>query len=289
MARVARARMRTRWRYGKYLVGQSTSIRIGLVILGCYVIVAMVASIYTPHDPYATFVGPNFTPPGANHWFGTDRLGADVFSRTIKATALDLRITFVAVGLAAALGVTVGTVSGYAGGFVDFVLMRILEVIQSIPTLLVALIVLVAVGRGEMIVIVVLAVVGFPYYARLVRADMLSKRTWPIADSARLVGCSSTRVAFRHLLPNSLGPLVSYASVNAAWTVLVAASLGFVGVGMPPGEPEWGSMIARGQPQLMTGHWWISLFPGLAILGLTGSLFLIGDGISDLLDPRNRT
>jgi peptide/nickel transport system permease protein len=150
------------------------------------------------------------------------------------------------------------------------------------------MIVVQAVGPGEQNVITVLAFVGLPYYTRLVRAEILSKRNWPFAEAARMVGNPPVRVAFRHLLPNALGPVFAYASVNAAWVVLVTASLGFLGIGIEPGRAEWGAMISRGQPQIMTGEWWISLFPGLAVIGLTAGFYLSGDGIRDVLDPRSR-
>jgi peptide/nickel transport system permease protein len=167
-------------------------------------------------------------------------------------------------------------------------IMRTLEVVQAFPSLLLAMIVVQAVGTGTTNVIVVLAFVGLPYYTRLVRAEILSKRTWQFAEAARMVGNAPLGVAFWHLLPNSLGPVFAYTSINAAWVVLVTASLGFLGIGIEPGRAEWGAMISRGQPQIITGEWWISFFPGLAVLGLTAGFYLLGDGIRDVMDPRSR-
>lgn len=275
-------------RYWRYVFRQSLSFQVGALILLAYLAVALIGPRLAPYPPEQTLVGAPFTEPGAEHWFGTDRVGADVFSRTVAATALDLRITLIAVTIALVTGTALGTITGYLGGVVDVTIMRLLEVVQAFPTLLLAMIVVQAVGPGEQNVVTVLAFIGLPYYARLVRAEILSKRNWQFAEAARMVGNPPVRVAFRHLLPNALGPVFAYASVNAAWVVLVTASLGFLGIGIEPGRAEWGSMISRGQPQIMTGEWWISFFPGLAVLGLTAGFYLIGDGIRDVLDPRSR-
>jgi peptide/nickel transport system permease protein len=277
-----------RGRYWLYLVRQSVSFQGGAVLLLIYVAAACVGRLLIPYDPLKTLIGPPFSAPSTAYWFGTDRVGADVFSRTIAATGLDLRITVVAVMVALISGTILGTMAGYFGGVLDVFSMRILEVVQAIPSLLLAMIIVQAVGPGERNVIAVLAFVGLPYYARLVRAEILSKRNWQFAEAARMVGNSPMRIAVRHLLPNSLGPVFAYASVNAAWVVLVTASLGFLGIGIEPGRAEWGSMISRGQPQIITGEWWISFFPGLAVLGLTGGFYLLGDGIRDVMDPRSR-
>ncbi len=275
-------------KYWLYLVRQSLSFQIGAVVLLLYLATAAVGRPLIPYDPARTLVGSPFSPPSSAFWFGTDRVGADVFSRTIAATGLDLRITVIAVVTALVGGTILGTISGYFAGTLDVIIMRLLEVVQAIPSLLLAMIIVQAIGPGERNVIVVLAFVGLPYYTRLVRAEILSKRNWQFAEAARMVGSSPIRVAFRHLLPNSLGPVIAYTSVNAAWVVLVTASLGFLGIGIEPGRAEWGSMISRGQPQIVTGEWWISFFPGLAVLGLTAGFYLIGDGIRDVMDPRSR-
>ncbi len=272
----------------RYLAGQSKSLVGGAAVVFAFVVLALLAGYITPYDPEAILIGEPLAPPSGEHWFGTDQLGGDVFSKTIAATALDLRITAAAVVLALVSGVVIGTVAGYFAGVTDLILLRLLEVLQSFPTLLLAMIVVVAIGPGEPNVIVVLAFLGMPYYARLVRAEILSKRTWEFAEAARMVGNSPLRVAFRHLLPNSLSPVLAYASVNAAWVVLVTASLGFLGIGIEPGTAEWGSMIARGQTQIVTGEWWVSVFPGIAVLLLTSGFYLLGDGVRDVLDPRSR-
>jgi len=166
--------------------------------------------------------------------------------------------------------------------------MRGVEIFQAFPGLLFAMLVVQAVGAGIVNVMLVLAFVGIPDYLRLARAEIHAKKSWQYAEAARLAGNLPWRVAFRHLLPNSVGPLLAFTSINAAFAALVTASLGFLGLGLGPNVPEWGNMIARGQDGVMTGQWWVSFFPGLAILGLTGGLYLLGDALSDLTDPRRR-
>jgi peptide/nickel transport system permease protein len=187
------------------------------------------------------------------------------------------------------VGVTIGAVIGYLGGPIDFGAMRVLEMKAAFPGLIFALMLVAVIGPGEINVVVVLIFAGFPMYARLVRAELLSRKTWQYAEAARMVGCSPMRVAFRHLVPNSIAPALAYTSVNAAWAILTVASLGFLGVGLQPGTAEWGAMIARGQPQVVTGQWWISFFPGAALVVLTAGFYLAGDGLRDILDPQSRT
>ncbi len=279
---------RSRWGKVRYVFAQSKSLTAGTVLVGFFFLIAIFAKFITTHDPDAVLVGPPLSGVSGEHWFGTDKVGSDVFSKTVAATALDLRITASAVLVALVTGVLFGAVAGYYGGIVDLILLRILEILQSIPTLLLAMMVVVAIGPGELNVVVVMAFIGMPYYARLVRAEILTKRTWEFAEAARMVGGSPLRVAFRHLLPNSLSPVLAYASVNAAWVVLVTAALGFLGIGIEPGTSEWGSMIARGQSEIITGEWWVSVFPGLFVLMLTTGFYLLGDGVRDVMDPRSR-
>lgn len=279
---------RSRWGKIRYVFGQSKSLTAGTILVGIFILIAFLARFITTHDPSAVLVGPPLSGVSAEHWFGTDKVGSDVFSKTIAATALDLRITASAVVSALVVGVALGTIAGYYAGVVDLILLRLLEILQSIPTLLLAMMVVVAIGPGEFNVVVVMAFIGMPYYARLVRAEILTKRTWEFAEAARMVGGSPIRVAFRHLLPNSLSPVLAYASVNAAWVVLVTAALGFLGIGIEPGTAEWGSMIARGQTEIITGEWWVSVFPGLFVLILTTGFYLLGDGARDVMDPRSR-
>ncbi|HEY2199799.1 MAG TPA: ABC transporter permease [Mycobacterium sp.] len=261
--------------------------RIGVGLLAGYLVVAIISYFWTPFDPLGVG-GDVLVKPGIPYLFGTDRLGEDVFSRTMVATRYDLAITVASVGLALVFGTILGTIGGYYGKFWDGAIMRAIETFNAFPTLLFAMLIVSAVGPGILNIIVVLAFVGLPSYLRLARAEVMSRKTWQFAEAARMVGCRSWRVAFRHLLPNSIGPLLAFTAVNAAWVALITASLGYLGIGLQPGVPEWGSMIANGQDGIITGQWWVSFFPGMAILGMTGSLYLLGDGLGDRFDPRRR-
>ena len=266
----------------------SWSMRIGLAVLLGYVAVALLSFFWTPYDPLAPGIGDGYAAPSLEFLLGTDRLGSDMLSRLMAGAHYDLGITLVAVTIACVVGTTLGVIAGYYGGVVDTVMLRSVEVFQAFPGLLFAMLIVKAVGPGIKNIVLVLAFVGIPDYLRLARAEIHARRNWQYAEAARMVGNRSWQVAFRHLLPNSAGPLLAYMSINAAFVALVTASLGFLGLGLSPNTPEWGSMIARGQDGVMTGEWWVSFFPGLAILGMTGAFYLLGDAVSDLTDPRRR-
>jgi peptide/nickel transport system permease protein len=266
----------------------SWSMRIGLLLLGAYACIALLSLAWTPYDPLAPGMGDGYLPPSREFLLGTDRLGADILSRLMAGARYDLGITVMAVGIAMLVGTALGTVAGYYGGLLDIGISRAVEIFQAFPGLLFAMLIVQAVGPGVLNVVLVLSFIGIPDYLRLARAEVRARRDWQYAEAARMVGNRSWQVAFRHLLPNSTGPLLAFTSINAAFVALVTASLGFLGLGLDPNTPEWGSMIARGQDGVMTGEWWVSFFPGVAILGLTAAFYLLGDAISDLTDPRRR-
>jgi len=266
----------------------SWSMRIGGAVLIFYVAVALISLVWTPYDPLTPGIGDGYDAPSWTFPLGTDRLGADMLSRLMVGARYNLGITLTAVAIAFCVGTTIGVVAGYYGGAIDTVALRAVEIFQAFPGLLFAMLVVQAVGAGIVNVILVMSFVGIPDYLRLARGEIHSRRSWQYAEAARMVGNPPWRVAFRHLLPNSIGPLLAFTSINAAFVALITASLGFLGLGLGPNTPEWGNMIARGQDGVMTGQWWVSFFPGLAILGLTGAFYLLGDAISDLTDPRRR-
>ncbi len=266
----------------------SWSMRIGGAVLIFYVAVALISLVWTPYDPLTPGIGDGYDAPSWTFPLGTDRLGADMLSRLMVGARYNLGITLTAVAIAFCVGTTIGVIAGYYGGAIDTVALRAVEIFQAFPGLLFAMLVVQAVGAGIVNVILVMSFVGIPDYLRLARGEIHSRRSWQYAEAARMVGNPPWRVAFRHLLPNSIGPLLAFTSINAAFVALITASLGFLGLGLGPNTPEWGNMIARGQDGVMTGQWWVSFFPGLAILGLTGAFYLLGDAISDLTDPRRR-
>lgn len=262
-------------------INGSWALPLGLGLLAVLLGGALLSKIWTPYPPEATGVGPVYAPPSAEHWFGTDRVGADVFSRTLAGGLTDVLITIAVVALALSVGTVWGALAGFYGGWFDSATMRLLEVVQAFPALLLAMLTVAVAGPGILNVILVVAVIPLPDYVRLARADVLTKKNWQFAEAARMVGNRPLVVLFKHLVPNSMRPLLAYASINASWVIGNIAALGYVGLGIEPGSAEWGSMISRGQDAIVSGDWWISFFPGVAILLLCISFHLIGDGLSD--------
>jgi peptide/nickel transport system permease protein len=260
---------------------RSISLRFGLGLVVFFAVVAIVSLLWTPFPPDAPATGAFSAPPNGTHLFGTDATGADVFSRVMAATTTDVGITVAVIAIALIVGTIWGSLIGFYGGWIDGLTMRVLQVMNSFPALLLAMLVLSTVGRGLPAVILVVALIPLPDYVRLARAEILTKKHWQFAEAARMIGRRPRAVLFRHLLPNSTRPLFAYAAVNASWVISTVGALGFLGLGIQPGSVEWGSMIAGGQQGIVSGQWWMSFFPGLAIFLLAAALHLIGDGISD--------
>lgn len=258
----------------------------GLGILGFLIILSVVSKFWTPYSPTATGTGELSAAPSGDHWFGTDRVGADVFSRTISAGWTDVMYTVAVVALALVIGTVWGALAGFFGGWLEAVTLRLLEVLQAFPALLLALFIISVVGPGTRNVIVVAAIIPLPDYVRLARAEVLSKKNWQFTEAARMVGNRPVAVLFKHVMPNSLRPIIAYASVSAAWVVGNIAALGYVGLGIQPDAVEWGSMIARGQSDVVSGAWWESFFPGMGILILAIGFQLLGDGLAARGDKR---
>ena len=259
----------------------SISLRVGIGIVVFFALVALVSLIWTPYPPDAQATGAFSAPPSAVHLFGTDSTGADIFSRVMSATMMDVGITVAVILLALVVGTLWGSLIGFYGGWLDGLTLRALQVMNSFPALLLAMLVLSTFGRGLLPVILVVALIPLPDYIRLARAEILTKKNWQFAEAARMIGRRPQAVLFRHLVPNSMRPLFAYAAVNASWVVGTVGALGFLGLGIQPGSAEWGSMIAGGQSGIVSGQWWISFFPGMGIFLLALALHLIGDGISD--------
>jgi peptide/nickel transport system permease protein len=269
---------------GQRLIGlrrRQISLRIGIGIAALFAVIAVASRFWTPYPPNAQATGAFSSPPSGAHLFGTDSTGADIFSRAMAATTTDVGITVAVIVLALVVGTLWGSLIGFYGGWLDGLTLRLLQVMQSFPALLLAMLVLSTLGRGLLAVILVVTLIPLPDYVRLARAEILSKRNWQFAEAARMIGCRPRAVLFRHLVPNSMRPLFAYAAVTASWVLSTVGALGFLGLGIQPGSAEWGSMIAGGQTGIVTGQWWISFFPGMGILLLAMALHLIGDGISD--------
>jgi len=259
---------------------------IGLAILLAWIAVALLAPAIAPFDPVEVRLDARMAPPGAGHWLGTDFYGRDILSRILHGARYDLLIALFAVGVASGVGAPLGIVAGYVGGRLDDAIMRAMDVIIAFPGLVLAMALASVLGPGLERAILALAVVGVAGYARIARASTLSVREEVYVEAARALGASDLKILARHVFPNVVSPVVVRATLGMGFTVLLAASLSFIGLGAQPPTPEWGAMINEGRNQLITGRWWVSTFPGLAIMSLVLGFNLLGDGIRDVLDPR---
>ncbi|WP_251341541.1 ABC transporter permease [Haloplanus halophilus] len=238
-----------------------------------------------PYDPAASGVAEPYLPPSLAHPFGTDWAGRDVFSRVLYGGRYSLSIGAIAVSLAVAVGVPLGALAGYVGGWVDETIMRLVDVLYAFPFLVLAIAFVAAFGQGFWKLVAALVAVGWISYARLLRGEVLSVVERDYVLAARALGVPDRRILARHVVPNAVAPVVVQATLNVGTVVLSAAALGFLGLGLPPGTAEWGSMLSAGRDTLVGGEWWVTVFPGLAIFLFVLSINLVGDGVRDALDP----
>jgi peptide/nickel transport system permease protein len=259
----------------------------GLFALIC--LMAIFGPLLAPQSPFETNAALTFHPPSADHWFGTDQLGRDVFSRVLVAARLDLTIALSAVALSCAAGSLIGAMIGYWGGFWDAVVSRIVDVLMAFPLFVLALAMVAALGNTIANVIYATAIVNLPFYIRLARGELRVRRGLGYVEAARVGGSGDWRILTRFLLPNIASPLAIQASVNLGWAVLNAAGLSFLGLGVRPPTPEWGIMVAEGATLISSGQWWVAAFPGLALMLTVFTFNLMGDALRDILDPTMRT
>lgn len=248
----------------------------GIAILAFYLLLAVLGPFFVP-DPISTNPASAFRSPSADHWFGTDQFGRDVFARAVYSARLDLAIGVTIAVAAMIVGSLIGLVAGYWGGWIDEVIMRITDVVLAFPGFVLALILVAVIGDSIPNVALAVTVAYIPYFIRLTRAEVLSQREMEYVDGARLVGNSPWRIALRHVLPNSLESSLVQATLVAGWSILTVAGLAFLGVGIRPPTAEWGVMVAEGAPQIITGQWWTSLFPGGMIVLAVMAFHFIGD------------
>jgi peptide/nickel transport system permease protein len=246
------------------------------------VLAAVLAPVLAPYGSTELGAGPRLSAPSADHWFGTDSFGMDILSRVLHGARKDLLLAFSAAGLAVLVGVPLGALAGYVGGWVDALAQRATEVIQSFPLVLFAMAVLVAVGVTLPNLAAVIAVVNVPVYFRIVRSIVLPLRRAEFVDAARVTGSSSGWIIVRHLLPNVWAPVVAQFSVNFAWAIQIIAGLSFLGLGVRIPEAEWGLMVQQGAEYVQTGEWWVAFFPGAAIFATVLTLNRLGSWIEAL-------
>lgn len=260
----------------------------GVTILVFVLILTVTAPLHLPHDPLKADLADQLLAPGREHWFGTDESGFDVYSRVVYGARFDLLIALIGVGVALLIGVPLGLLAGFRGGVIDTSISRALDVFQAFPLLVLAIAVLAALGRGVLVTGIVIGLVSAPTFVRLVREETRTLRERAYVEAARCLGFSRMGIVRRYVFPGTLGLIFTQAATSCAWAILMAASLGFLGLGMPVPTPEWGYMISTGADGLVSGVWWTSVFPGLAIVIVAIAFTLIGEGLSRLSDPRRR-
>lgn len=258
---------------------------VGLIFVLAVGVAALLAGVIAPQDPTALDMEALLVGPEPRHPFGTDELGRDIFSRVIFGTRYALLIGVAVVLIEAVIGVVLGAAAAYFGGWPDAVLMRIVDVMLAVPTLVLALAIAGVLGGGLGNMILAIGVTGWREFARLIRGQVLIIRTSPYVEAARALGAGDLRVLARHVLPNALGTVIVFATLEMPSALLWAASLSFLGLGAQPPTPEWGAMVAEGRG-FIGQAWWVSTFPGLAIMLTVLGFNFLGDGLRDLLDPR---
>ena len=260
---------------------------IGLVIILGLVVLAAFAPLLAPHSPYiGDLAKARLLSPGPGHWLGTDDQGRDILSRLIYGSRLTLQVVLLVAVIAAPIGLLVGTVAGYAGGWVDAVLMRITDIFLAFPKLVLALAFVAALGPGIGNAIIAIAITSWPPYARIARAETLTVRNSDYILAVQLMGASPWRIVLRHIMPLCISSLIVRVTLDMAGIILTAAGLGFLGLGAQPPLPEWGAMIASGR-RFILDQWWVAAAPGFAILIVSLGFNLLGDGLRDALDPRS--
>lgn len=257
------------------------STMVAILILGGWLCLALAAPYVAPYDPDAVDIMNMLSPPGAAHWFGTDQVGRDVFSRVLFASRVDLFLCVIGVLPPLLIGTTIGLVSGYFGGVVDGVFMRIYDLTVAFPFFVLVLAIVGVLGPGLLNFILALTLVGWVSYARLVRAEVLTIRESEYIQAAQCLGYRPVAIVTRHVLPNAIGPIIAYAVSDAVLVMLAGASFGFLGMGAQPPLAEWGVMIADGQAFVQQA-WWICLFPGLAAISLGLGFAFLGDGLGQM-------
>ena len=257
----------------------------GAAVLGFYVLAAIVAPVVLPFDPLRDHLVDAHLPPSSIHLLGTDQLGRDELARLAYGARYTLTIGFLAVAIGVGVGVPFGAISGYFGGWIDLFTQRVTDVLLAFPNILLALALVATLGPGLRNVIIAVGVSSVPAFVRLVRASTLSLREQPFVEAARALGTSDAVILSRHIVPNALTPVIVQATLQLGFSILVAAGLGFLGLGVQPPTPEWGTMLGEGHNDIFSDPN-LATFPGLAIFGAVLGFNLIGDGLRDALDPR---
>jgi peptide/nickel transport system permease protein len=276
-------------RHTRYVLAENpvTAFAFGLFML--IVVAAAFGPFIVPYDPYASNTAMALKPPSAAHWFGTDQIGRDVFSRVIVATQLDFFIAVASVALVFLMGGLAGVAAGFFGGWTDRIVGRIADTIMAFPLFVLAMGIVAALGNTVENIILATAIVNFPLYARIARAEANVRREAGFVMAARLSGNGDARIVLTQVLPNIMPIMVVQMSLTMGYAILNAAGLSFIGLGVRPPTAEWGIMVAEGAAFMVSGEWWIAFFPGAALMVAVFCFNLLGDGLRDIVDPQRRT
>ena len=273
----------------RYVLAENkvTGFAFGLLVLILFA--AIFGPWIVPYDPLASDTASALKPPSAAHWFGTDQLGRDIFSRVVVAARLDTFIAVASVALVFFMGGLAGVAAGFFGGWTDRIVGRIADTIMAFPLFVLAMGIVAALGNTVQNIILATAIVNFPLYARVARAEANVRRNAGFVQAARLSGNSEMRILLGHILPNIMPIMIVQMSLTMGYAILNAAGLSFIGLGVRPPTAEWGIMVAEGASFMVSGEWWIALFPGLALMIAVFCFNLLGDGLRDIADPQRRT
>lgn len=282
------AKPRSQWRIALANLRRNKGAVVGMILVLLLVIAAVGAPVLSPYDPLKMAIRERLKPPSLSHPLGTDQLGRDILSRVLYGGRLSLVLGIVSVSIASSLGILVGLVSGYSGGTVDNILMRLIDMIMAMPSILLAMTIAYALGPSLPNLMIAVGIGASPTFARITRGAVMSAKQQIYVEAARVVGCTSGRILFRHLLPNVVAPVVVLGTLSLGTAILSAATLSFLGMGVQPPTPEWGNMVSEGRDRLQVA-WWVTFGPGMAIMLSVLGMNLLGDGLRDALDPKLRT
>ena len=275
--------------HARHVIGANPVTGFAFALFALIVLCAVFGPLITPYDPLASDVVAKLQPPSVHHWFGTDEYGRDILSRVMVATRLDLGIAVFSVALVFALGGLSGVAAGFFGGWTDLIVGRIADTIMAFPLFVLAMGIVAALGNTVTNIVIATAIINFPLYARVARAEANVRRDAGFVQAARLCGNGEFRIVLTQILPNVMPIMVVQMSLTMGYAILNAAGLSFIGLGVRPPTPEWGIMVAEGAGNILSGEWWIALFPGAALMLAVFCFNLLGDGLRDIVDPQRRT
>ncbi|WP_341892519.1 ABC transporter permease [Variovorax sp. YR752] len=273
----------------RHVLSENPVTMVAAALFLLFILIALIGPAIVPHDPLASNATAALQPPSATHWFGTDALGRDIFSRTLVATRLDLGIAISAVVLSFAIGIALGLAAGFFGGWWDTAITRVSDTIMAFPLFVLAMGIVAALGNTVGNIVLATAIINLPFYIRVARAEANVRRGAGFIEAARLSGNGDVRILAVHLFPNILPPAMVQVSLNMGWAILNAAGLSFIGLGVRPPTPEWGILVAEGAQFIVSGEWWVSFFPGAVLMLAVFTFNLLGDALRDIFDPRRRT